>query len=146
MHQYWLALIVILAVPQPPPAPCSKGVCGAAARTQQTQLVPDVHAFPGHIACASSTQVGVGCRLVVGCVDSVTRGKAAQAPHLPCPSLSAVRGRCARGYARQPPAGSARCRLRCLLLQHLLATTACMHVHALQQLRGWTRFASREPA
>lgn len=36
--------------------PFSKGVCGTAARTRQTQLVPDVHAFPGHIACASSTQ------------------------------------------------------------------------------------------
>ena len=33
-------------------------MCGAAARTRQTQLVPDVHAFPGHIACASSTLVG----------------------------------------------------------------------------------------
>ena len=28
-----------------------RGVCGAAAQTGQTQLVPDVHAFPGHIAC-----------------------------------------------------------------------------------------------
>lgn len=28
-----------------------RGVCGAAAATGQTQLVPDVHAFPGHIAC-----------------------------------------------------------------------------------------------
>jgi L-methionine (R)-S-oxide reductase len=28
-----------------------RGVCGAAAVTGQTQLVPDVHAFPGHIAC-----------------------------------------------------------------------------------------------
>lgn len=28
-----------------------RGVCGAAAETRQTQLVPDVHAFPGHIAC-----------------------------------------------------------------------------------------------
>ena len=36
--------------------PFSSGVCGAAARTEQTQLVPDVNAFPGHIACASSTQ------------------------------------------------------------------------------------------
>ncbi|MGZ3419090.1 MAG: GAF domain-containing protein [Polyangiales bacterium] len=35
--------------------PFSRGVCGAAARTRQTQLVPDVHAFPDHIACASST-------------------------------------------------------------------------------------------
>jgi len=32
-----------------------RGVCGAAARTQETQLVPDVHAFAGHIACSSST-------------------------------------------------------------------------------------------
>ena len=31
------------------------GVCGAAARTQQTQCVADVHDFPGHIACSSST-------------------------------------------------------------------------------------------
>ncbi|MEM1096582.1 MAG: GAF domain-containing protein [Bacteroidota bacterium] len=36
--------------------PFSRGVCGAAARTQQTQLVDDVEAFPGHIACSSSTQ------------------------------------------------------------------------------------------
>lgn len=34
----------------------SRGVCGAAARTLQTQLVDDVQAFPGHIACSSSTQ------------------------------------------------------------------------------------------
>lgn len=36
--------------------PFSRGVCGAAARTETTQLVPDVNAFPGHIACASSTR------------------------------------------------------------------------------------------
>ena len=36
--------------------PFARGVCGAAARTGQTQLVPDVEAFPGHIACASSTR------------------------------------------------------------------------------------------
>jgi L-methionine (R)-S-oxide reductase len=36
--------------------PFSRGVCGAAARTGQPQLVPDVDAFPGHIACASSTR------------------------------------------------------------------------------------------
>ncbi|WP_371157902.1 GAF domain-containing protein [Jannaschia sp. 2305UL9-9] len=36
--------------------PFSRGVCGAAARTGQVQLVPDVEAFPGHIACASSTR------------------------------------------------------------------------------------------
>jgi GAF domain-containing protein len=36
--------------------PFDKGVCGAAARTGETQLVDDVEAFPGHIACASSTR------------------------------------------------------------------------------------------
>jgi len=36
--------------------PFSRGVCGAAARTGTVQLVPDVDAFPGHIACASSTR------------------------------------------------------------------------------------------
>lgn len=36
--------------------PFSRGVCGAAARTGQIQLVADVDAFAGHIACASSTR------------------------------------------------------------------------------------------
>jgi len=36
--------------------PFSRGVCGAAARTGEVQLVADVNAFEGHIACASSTQ------------------------------------------------------------------------------------------
>ncbi|MGR3747292.1 GAF domain-containing protein [Paracoccus sp. (in: a-proteobacteria)] len=51
--------------------PFSRGVCGAAARTGQVQLVADVHAFPGHIACASSTRseivlpvFGAGGRLI----------------------------------------------------------------------------------
>ncbi|WP_419251763.1 GAF domain-containing protein [Caulobacter sp. ErkDOM-YI] len=33
-----------------------RGVCGAAAQTGQTQLVADVHAFPGHIACDSRSE------------------------------------------------------------------------------------------
>jgi len=36
--------------------PYSRGVCGAAARTGEVQLVPDVEAFPDHIACSSSTR------------------------------------------------------------------------------------------
>lgn len=36
--------------------PFSRGVCGAAARSGEVQLVADVEAFPGHIACASSTR------------------------------------------------------------------------------------------
>ena len=33
-----------------------RGVCGAAAETGETQLVEDVHAFPGHIACDSRSE------------------------------------------------------------------------------------------
>ena len=36
--------------------PFGKGVCGAAAASGETQLVSDVDAFPGHIACSSSTK------------------------------------------------------------------------------------------
>jgi len=36
--------------------PFSRGVCGAAAASQETQLVPDVNALPYHIACSTSTQ------------------------------------------------------------------------------------------
>ena len=36
--------------------PFSRGVCGAAARTGEVQIVPDVEKFEGHIACASSTR------------------------------------------------------------------------------------------
>jgi GAF domain-containing protein len=36
--------------------PLDKGVCGAAASTRQTQVVADVNAFPGHIACDSASQ------------------------------------------------------------------------------------------
>jgi len=36
--------------------PFARGVCGAAARTGEVQLVDDVEAFPGHIACSSSTR------------------------------------------------------------------------------------------
>ena len=35
--------------------PLDKGVCGAAASTRTTQLIEDVHAFPGHIACDSAS-------------------------------------------------------------------------------------------
>jgi len=35
--------------------PFGKGVCGASAVRQESIIVPDVHAFPGHIACDSRT-------------------------------------------------------------------------------------------
>lgn len=51
-----------------------KGVCGAAVRENRTQLVPDVHLFPGHIACdsASNSELVVPLRVngeVVGVLD-----------------------------------------------------------------------------
>ena len=46
--------------------PFSRGVCGAAARERKTQLVPDVHAFPGHIACDE----GARSEIVVPVVDA----------------------------------------------------------------------------
>jgi L-methionine (R)-S-oxide reductase len=41
--------------------PFGKGVCGTAAATRSTQIVADVHAFPGHIACdaASNSEIVV---------------------------------------------------------------------------------------
>ena len=36
--------------------PLGTGVCGAAAASAETQLVPDVHAFPGHIACDAASR------------------------------------------------------------------------------------------
>jgi len=36
--------------------PFGTGVCGAAAESRATQLVADVHAFPGHIACDAASQ------------------------------------------------------------------------------------------
>jgi GAF domain-containing protein len=36
--------------------PFGKGVCGAAAQRRETVIVPDVHEFPGHIACDSRSQ------------------------------------------------------------------------------------------
>jgi GAF domain-containing protein len=36
--------------------PLDKGVCGAAVRTASSQLVDDVHAFPGHIACDADSR------------------------------------------------------------------------------------------
>ncbi|TGD67580.1 GAF domain-containing protein [Tabrizicola sp. WMC-M-20] len=55
--------------------PFSRGVCGAAARTGQVQNVPDVDAFPDHIACASSTRselvlpVWTGAGVLLGVFD-----------------------------------------------------------------------------
>jgi GAF domain-containing protein len=36
--------------------PFGKGVCGAAAASRETQIVEDVYAFPGHIACDARSE------------------------------------------------------------------------------------------
>ena len=51
-----------------------RGVCGTAVREGRTQLVPDVHMFPGHIACdsASNSEIVVPLRVggeIVGVLD-----------------------------------------------------------------------------
>jgi GAF domain-containing protein len=42
------------------------GVCGTAATTRQTQVVPDVNAFPGHIACDSASRSEIVVPLYLG--------------------------------------------------------------------------------
>jgi GAF domain-containing protein len=54
--------------------PVGRGVCGTAVAKNETQLVLDVHAFPGHIACdsASNSEIVVPIRVngeVIGVLD-----------------------------------------------------------------------------
>ena len=85
--------------------PFGRGVCGAAARDRQTQVVEDVHTFAGHIACdsASRSELVVPVRLdgkviaVIDCdspsLDRFTQAEAraleAIADHL-APSVAAI--------------------------------------------------------
>lgn len=66
--------------------PVGRGVCGTAAATRALQLVPDVHAFPGHIACDSASNAEIviplmdGDRLLgVMDIDSPVPGRFTQA-------------------------------------------------------------------
>lgn len=59
-----------------------KGVCGTAVEKRATQLVPDVHAFPGHIACDSASESEIVVPLIRGAevlgvldVDSPEKGR-----------------------------------------------------------------------
>ena len=61
--------------------PFEKGVCGVCARTGLTQRVPDVHAFPGHIACDDATR----SELVV---PVKVRGRLTAVLDLDCPHLN----------------------------------------------------------
>jgi len=75
------------------------GVCGAAAQTRTTQLVEDVHAFPGHIACDAASRSELVVPIVhegrlIGVLDldspSAARFDAADAAG--CEALMAVLG------------------------------------------------------
>jgi len=66
--------------------PVGRGVCGTAVAKDETQLVPDVHAFPGHIACdsASNSEIVIplhkdGAVAAVLDIDSPTTGRFTQA-------------------------------------------------------------------
>ncbi len=49
--------------------PLSRGVCGAAARSGLTQRVDDVHSFPDHIACSSTTRSEIVVPVLSGTGD-----------------------------------------------------------------------------
>lgn len=64
-----------------------RGVCGAAASTKKTQLVPDVERFPGHIACDGDTRSEIVVPIIkdgrVSVVSTSTCGLGAD--ECPCP-------------------------------------------------------------
>jgi GAF domain-containing protein len=84
----WAGFYLVREVPDGPPAlilgpfqgkvACvrlerGRGVCGTAWEAGETQLVPDVHAFPGHIACdsASNSEIVVPLRRRAGGIAGV---------------------------------------------------------------------------
>ena len=75
------------------------GVCGTAAATLQTQLVEDVHAFPGHIACDAASRSALVVPIVhdgrlIGVLDldSPTPARFDAADAAGCDALMAVLG------------------------------------------------------
>ncbi|KQN03708.1 GAF domain-containing protein [Sphingomonas sp. Leaf25] len=74
-----------------------RGVCGTAAATRTTQLVPDVHAFPGHIACDADSRAELVVPIVadgrlVGVLDldSPIAGRFDAADQAGCEALMAM--------------------------------------------------------
>ena len=67
--------------------PWGTGVCGTAAKTNEPQLVPDVHAFPGHIACDAASR----SELVVPIHATAADGSAAVWGVLDCDSPTPAR-------------------------------------------------------
>lgn len=75
------------------------GVCGTAAATGRTQLVHDVHAFPGHIACDSASEselvvpvINDGKLIAVLDIDSPTRARFDEDDVTGCEALATLLG------------------------------------------------------
>jgi L-methionine (R)-S-oxide reductase len=88
--------------------PIGQGVCGAAAVRQETICVPDVHAFPGHIACDSASESELvvplmqdGRLIGVLDLDSPRRARFDVEDQAGCEALAAV---IVRHMASAPPA------------------------------------------
>lgn len=76
------------------------GVCGTAAATRETQLIEDVHAFPGHIACDSASNSEIVVPLVrdgdlIGVldIDSPVTGRFNEEDRAGCERLGAILSR-----------------------------------------------------
>ena len=76
--------------------PLGRGVCGAAAAEARSQVVPDVHAFPGHIACDAASRSELVVPLVAGGrvlgvldLDSPSPGRFDEADRAGCEALAA---------------------------------------------------------
>lgn len=74
-----------------------RGVCGAAAMELQTQVVEDVHAFPGHIACDAASNAEIVVPLLRGAellgvldLDSPVRGRFDEHDRLGLERLAAI--------------------------------------------------------
>ncbi|MES0874952.1 GAF domain-containing protein [Sinimarinibacterium thermocellulolyticum] len=77
--------------------PFGRGVCGKAASTRTTQLVADVHAFPGHIACDAASNAEIVVPLLRGAellgvldLDSPSRGRFDEADRAGLERLAAI--------------------------------------------------------
>lgn len=77
--------------------PVGRGVCGTAVATGTVQIVPDVHAFPGHIACDAASRselvlplIAAGRRLGVVDLDSPLPNRFDEADAEGCAALMAL--------------------------------------------------------
>jgi L-methionine (R)-S-oxide reductase len=77
--------------------PLGKGVCGAAAMRRTSLVIPDVHDFPGHIACDSASRSELVVPLVkhgvlagVLDLDSPSFGRFDETDRVGCESLAAI--------------------------------------------------------